>query len=328
MTGAEAATAVNNNAAAVLLVLNTLGMDRKVPVSRGELVEIGGSFRIPEVMSRSGCELVEIGATNRTHLKDYRNAISDDTALLMKVHTSNYRVEGFTASVSEPELAALAKEHKLPFVIDLGSGNLVDFKAFGLPEEPTVAEALANGADLVTFSGDKLLGGPQAGLIAGRADLVAKIKKNPLKRALRLDKMTLAALAEILKLYRHPAQLTQTLPTLRLLTRDVEHIRRQATSLLAPISRTLEPRYVVSVEDCLSQIGSGSLPVETLPSAAICIAPRTGEDSELRNLADQLRQLPKPVIGRLHKGALWLDLRCLETEQEATFMNQLGALTQ
>lgn len=327
MTGAEAATAVNNNAAAVLLVLNTLALGRKVPVSRGELVEIGGSFRIPEVMSRSGASLVEIGATNRTHLKDYRNAINEDTALLMKVHTSNYRVEGFTASVSEPELAAQARENDLPFVIDLGSGNLVDFQALGLPEEPTAARALANGADLVTFSGDKLLGGPQAGLIAGRADLVAMIKQNPLKRALRLDKMTLAALAEILKLYRHPEQLTQKLPTLRLLTRTAPDIQAQAQALLPRIANCLETRYRVSVEDCLSQIGSGSLPVETLPSAAIRIQPESGDGSELRELAQRLRRLPIPVIGRLHKGALWLDLRCLESEQEASFAGQLDALT-
>lgn len=326
MTGAEAATAVNNNAAAVLLVLNTLGVGRKVPVSRGELVEIGGSFRIPEVMSRSGCELVEIGATNRTHLKDYGNAINDDTALLMKVHTSNYRVEGFTASVSERELAELARAHNLPFVIDLGSGNLVDFEALGLPEEPTVAQAVANGADLVTFSGDKLLGGPQAGMIAGRADLIAMIKKNPLKRALRLDKMTLAALAEILKLYRHPAQLTDKLPTLRLLTRNASDIRERARSLLPLVSRQLAPHYVASVEDCLSQIGSGSLPVETLPSAAIRIQPLSGDDGDLRQLAERLRRLPVPVIGRLHKGALWLDLRCLEAEQETEFSNQLALL--
>ena len=326
MTGAEAATAVNNNAAAVLLVLNTLALGRKVPVSRGELVEIGGSFRIPEVMSRSGASLVEVGATNRTHLKDYRSVIDNDTALLMKVHTSNYRVEGFTASVSEPELAALAREYGLPFVIDLGSGNLVDFKALGLPAEPTAAQALANGADLVTFSGDKLLGGPQAGLIAGRADLVAMIKKNPLKRALRLDKMTLAALAEILKLYRNPEQLTRKLPTLRLLTRNAADIRAQAENLLPGIARCLDTRCCVSVEDCLSQIGSGSLPVETLPSAAITIQPRSADDSELRALAEQLRRLPIPVIARLHKGALWLDLRCLEPEHEAAFASQMEAL--
>jgi L-seryl-tRNA(Ser) seleniumtransferase len=327
LTGAEAATAVNNNAAAVLLVLNTLAMGRKVPVSRGELVEIGGSFRIPEVMSRSGCSLVEVGATNRTHLKDYRKAIDGDTALLMKVHASNYRVEGFTASVSEPELAALAAEHGLPFVIDLGSGNLVNFTKLGLPHEPTAAEALANGADLVTFSGDKLLGGPQAGLIAGRADLVAMLKSNPLKRALRLDKMTLAAMAEILKLYRDPEKLTQKLPTLRLLTRPVADIRAQAESLLPGIARELAPGYEVCVAECLSQIGSGSLPVETLPSAAIKIQARSGEDSELRNLAKKLRQLPVPVIGRMHKGALWLDLRCLEADQNAVFASQMEGIT-
>ncbi|MDZ7784634.1 MAG: L-seryl-tRNA(Sec) selenium transferase [Halioglobus sp.] len=326
MTGAEAATAVNNNAAAVLLVLNTLALGRKVPVSRGELVEIGGSFRIPEVMSRSGCTLVEIGATNRTHLKDYRNAIDNNTALLMKVHTSNYRIEGFTASVSEPELAALAREYALPFVIDLGSGNLVDFEALGLPDEPTAAAALANGADLVTFSGDKLLGGPQAGLIAGRADLVAAIKKNPLKRALRLDKMTLAALAEVLKLYRDPARLVQELPTLRLLTRQAADIRSRAESLLPDIARSLSPRFEVSVEDCRSQIGSGSLPVETLASAALRIRPVSGEDGDLRELAQELRQLPVPVIGRMHRGGLWLDLRCLEAEQESAFVTQMDGL--
>ncbi|MGB1141837.1 MAG: L-seryl-tRNA(Sec) selenium transferase, partial [Halioglobus sp.] len=316
----------NNNAAAVLLVLNTLALGRSVPVSRGELVEIGGSFRIPEVMSRSGCTLVEIGATNRTHLKDYRNAIDNQTALLMKVHTSNYRVEGFTAQVEEPELAALAHEHALPFVIDLGSGNLVDFRMLGLPDEPTAAEALANGADLVTFSGDKLLGGPQAGLIAGRADLVAQVKKNPLKRALRLDKMTLAALAEVLKLYRDTDLLVQKLPTLRLLTRKAEDIRKQAESLLDGVAAALAPNYRVSVDNCLSQIGSGSLPVESLPSAALTIQPISEEDSELRALAQRLRELPLPVIGRMHKGALWLDLRCLEPGQETVFNRQIGTL--
>ena len=207
-----------------------------------------------------------------------------------------------------------------------GSGNLVDFKALGLPEEPTVAQAVANGADLVTFSGDKLLGGPQAGMIAGRADLIAMIKKNPLKRALRLDKMTLAALAEILKLYRHPAQLTDKLPTLRLLTRNASDIRERARSLVPLVSRQLAPHYIASVEDCLSQIGSGSLPVETLPSAAIRIQPLSGDDGDLRQLAERLRRLPVPVIGRLHKGALWLDLRCLEAEQETEFSNQLALL--
>jgi L-seryl-tRNA(Ser) seleniumtransferase len=326
MTGAEAATAVNNNAAAVLLVLNTLALGREVPVSRGELVEIGGSFRIPEVMSRSGCTLVEIGATNRTHLKDYRNALNANTALLMKVHTSNYRVEGFTASVGEPELAALARDYQLPFVIDLGSGNLVNFNALGLPDEPTAAQALAHGADLITFSGDKLLGGPQAGLIAGRADLIEAIKSNPLKRALRLDKMTLAALAEVLKLYRDPQRLTRRLPSLRLLTRTQSDIRDQARSLLPALQSATLPRFRTTVADCRSQIGSGSLPVETIASAALKIEPVSAEDSELRELAEQLRQLPLPVIGRIHKNALWLDLRCLEPERQQTFLAQLDSL--
>lgn len=326
LTGAEAATAVNNNAAAVLLVLNTLAQHREVPVSRGELVEIGGSFRIPEVMARSGCTLVEIGATNRTHLKDYREAITADTALLLKVHTSNYRVQGFTAEVRESELAALAHEHKLPFVIDLGSGNLVNFANLGLPDEPTAAQALASGADIITFSGDKLLGGPQAGLIAGRADLIAAIKSNPLKRALRLDKMTLAAMAEVLKLYRDPERLSQKLPSLRLLTRTQVEIRRQAQVLLPVVQKALSSRFDVTQEDCFSQVGSGSLPVDTIASSALRIAPCSGRDCELRELAGLLRKQALPVIGRIHKNALWLDLRCLETQQQQVFVTQLKSM--
>ncbi|MEH6569313.1 MAG: L-seryl-tRNA(Sec) selenium transferase [Halioglobus sp.] len=327
LTGAEAATAVNNNAAAVLLTLNTLALQREVPVSRGELVEIGGSFRIPEVMQRSGCTLVEIGATNRTHLKDYRGAINENTAVLMKVHTSNYRVEGFTHAVDEGELAALAREHNLPFVIDLGSGNLVDLAALGLPNEPTARQTLENGADLITFSGDKLLGGPQAGLIAGKAELIQKIKDNPLKRALRLDKMTLAALAEVLKLYRDPQRLTQRLPTLRLLTRTQAKISAQAQLLLPSVRTALAQNFTVEIADCHSQIGSGSLPIETLPSSALVISPLSGDDRALRALAKNLRELPLPIIGRVHKSALWLDLRCLEEEQQQTFVEQLGMLS-
>ena len=322
LTGAEAATVVNNNAAAVLLVLNSLAMNREVPVSRGELVEIGGSFRIPEVMQRANCTLVEVGATNRTHLKDYRAAINDQTALLMKVHTSNYKIEGFTKEVSETELANLAAE--LPFVMDLGSGSLVDFSRFGLPQEPTAAHVLSLGADIVTFSGDKLLGGPQSGLIAGKADLIERIKANPLKRALRVDKMTLAGMVEVLKLYRNPDKLPQALPTLSHLTRSQEDIRSQAERIAPTLAETLGEQYRVEVVDAASQVGSGSLPTKTIPCAAIGISSATAGEDITRALSAAFRGLPTPVIGRAHKGSLLLDLRCLD--DEAGFVSQLGCL--
>ena len=327
LTGAEAATVVNNNAAAVLLTLNTLALGKTVPVSRGELVEIGGSFRVPDIMERSGCSLVEVGTTNRTHLKDYANAIDADTALLMRVHTSNYRIEGFTNTVPETELATLAEENNIPFVVDMGCGNLIDLKALGLPHEATAQQTLDHGADLVLFSGDKLLGGPQAGIIAGRSNLVASIKQNPLKRALRLDKVTLAALEATLQLYRNPDELVSTLPTLRLLTRAEDDIRQQADRLGPNVSSHLGDSYRVETASVSSQIGSGALPVEVLPSAALSITAANGEDEPLRSLAQRLRQLPKPVIGRLHNGALLLDLRCLEPIHEDAFIEQLSELT-
>jgi L-seryl-tRNA(Ser) seleniumtransferase len=327
LTGAEAATVVNNNAAAVLLTLNTLALGKTVPVSRGELVEIGGSFRVPDIMGRSGCRLVEVGTTNRTHLKDYANAIDADTALLMRVHTSNYRIEGFTNTVPETELATLAEENNIPFVVDMGCGNLIDLKALGLPHEATAQQTLDHGADLVLFSGDKLLGGPQAGIIAGRSNLVASIKQNPLKRALRLDKVTLAALEATLQLYRNPDELVSTLPTLRLLTRAEDAIRHQADRLGPNVSSHLGDSYRVETASVSSQIGSGALPVEVLPSAALSITAANGEDEPLRSLALRLRQLPKPVIGRLHNGALLLDLRCLEPIHEDAFIEQLSELT-
>jgi L-seryl-tRNA(Ser) seleniumtransferase len=316
LTGAQDATLVNNNAAAVLLVLNTLSKGREAVISRGELIEIGGAFRMPEIMSCAGATLREVGTTNRTHRKDYVDAIGPDTGIILKVHPSNYRIEGFTREVSARELAALAKEREVPLVNDLGSGTLVDLAQFGLAHEPTVREAVSDGADLVTFSGDKLLGGPQAGFIVGRKDLIARIKRNPMKRALRIDKLRLAALEATLKIYRNPVRLAEDLPTMRLLARPRRDIDETARRLVPIIAAKLGARFEVSVVACASQIGSGALPMEKIPSAGLAIRARGAKRGGrmLSLLSTAFRQLPIPVVGRIEDNALIFDLRCLENE--------------
>lgn len=320
ITGAEDACIVNNNAAAVLLMLAATASGSEVVVSRGELVEIGGAFRIPDVMRQAGCVLHEVGTTNRTHAKDYRQAVNDNTGLLMKVHTSNYSIEGFTKAVDEAALAEIGRELNIPVVTDLGSGSLVDLSQYGLPKEPMPQEMIAAGVSLVSFSGDKLLGGPQAGIIVGKKALIARLQSHPLKRALRADKMTLAALEATLRLYLHPEKLAAELPTLRLLTRQAEAIRQQGERIQAALAAHYAD-FDLQVEPCLSQIGSGSLPVDRLPSAALTFTPRDGRGSRLEALAARWRLLPVPVIGRIYDGRLWLDLRCLEDEPR--FMEML-----
>ena len=319
LTGAEAATAVNNNAAAVLLVLSELAAGREVIVSRGELIEIGGAFRIPDIMARAGCRLVEVGTTNRTHLKDYAAAIGPDTAAIMKVHPSNYAIQGFTKSVAAADLVPLAREKGVALIEDLGSGTLADLETWGLPHEPTAREAVASGVDVVTFSGDKLLGGPQAGLVVGRKPLIQRIARNQMKRALRLDKIRLAALEATLRLYADPERLAQRLPTIRALARPAAEIRAVAERLLPAVQSALGGRAQVSVAEVRGQIGSGALPVDLLPSFAIAISAKG-----LDRMADLFRRLPIPVIGRISDGTLYFDLRTLD--DEPAFVAQLDGL--
>ncbi|MCW9733153.1 L-seryl-tRNA(Sec) selenium transferase [Avibacterium sp. 20-15] len=309
LTGAEAACVVNNNAAAVLLMLATFAAGKEVVISRGELIEIGGSFRIPDIMQQAGCKLIEVGTTNRTHLTDYRRAINENTAFLMKVHSSNYQICGFTHSVSEAELAQLGQEMNVPVVTDLGSGALVDLSQYGLPNEPTVQEKWQQGVDLISFSGDKLLGGPQAGIIVGKKEFIDQLQAHPLKRALRCDKVILAGLEATLRLYLQPEKLTEKLTSLHLLTQPVSVLHQQAEILKVRLENQLDFAYTVRVEQSQAQIGSGAQPLATLPSIAVTIEEKTSQ--KLTALLERFKQLPQPIIGRIEQNKLWLDLRSL-----------------
>ncbi|KGQ71507.1 selenocysteine synthase [Chelonobacter oris] len=309
LCGAEAACIVNNNAAAVLLMLATFANGKEVIISRGELIEIGGAFRIPDIMQQANCRLVEVGTTNRTRLSDYQRQINENTALLMKVHCSNYQICGFTESTAEAELAQLARQHQLPLISDLGSGALIDLTQYGLPGEPTPQKMLADGVDLVSFSGDKLLGGPQAGIIVGKKAYIERLQQHPLKRALRCDKVILAGLEATLRDYLFPEKLTEVNPTLQLLTRDLDTLRQTAEQLLLKLQEKLGADYCLQLEASSAQIGSGSQPMSRIPSLALTLCPYSDKNSDLMQLIHSLKQLSRPIIGRIENNKLWLDLR-------------------
>ncbi|MBM3240318.1 L-seryl-tRNA(Sec) selenium transferase [Candidatus Poribacteria bacterium] len=311
LTGCEASTVVNNNAAAVLLSLNTLAKGKEVIVSRGELIEIGGAFRIPEVMEASGAILKEVGTTNRTYVSDYEKAINENTALLLKVHPSNYRIEGFASSPEMTEIVELGNRHKIPTMEDLGSGSLIDLTKYGLPHEPIVKERIKADVDIVTFSGDKLLGGPQAGIIIGKKELIAQIRRNPLMRAMRVGKLTIAALEATLRLYLNESTLMEKLPMLRFYTRPFEEIRQIAEALAVQLNQIFGDVVDVSAEECYSQIGSGSLPIETIKSMSVAF---TSSTISIENLAQQFRNHEVPIIGRVSEGKFIMDMRSTTEE--------------
>ena len=324
LTGAQAATVVNNCAAAVLLSLVALGARREVIISRSEQIEIGGSFRMPDIMKAANCRLVEVGTTNRTHLRDYQEAIKEKTALIVKAHRSNYAVTGFTAEVGDEELAALAHAHGLFYMVDLGSGALLDMSRWGLPREPLPSDALSKGADVVMFSGDKLLGGPQAGLIVGSRAAIDKIKKHPLKRTFRVSKLVMAALEATLRLYDSDHDLVNRLPVLAMLTREREDIRQACARVMPRLAQIAGPRFRADIVDCASQIGSGALPEERLPSAAVRLRPidtgkRTGR--LLSETLAEFRKLKTPVIGRIRDDAIVFDCRCLSARDESILLS-------
>jgi len=320
LTGAEAALVVNNNAAAVLIVLETLAKGKEVIVSRGQLVEIGGSFRIPDIMSRSGADLVEVGATNRTHLRDYENAITENTGLLLKVHCSNYRIIGFTKEVSNQELVALGRQRDIPVVEDLGSGCLVDLSPFGLMKEPTVQEVVASGVDVVSFSGDKLLGGPQAGIIVGCKKIIDTIKKNPLNRALRIDKFTLSGLESILRLYRDERTALETIPTLAMISAPVEVVDKRARRLVRRLRRDMKEQCRFTIIDSTSRVGGGAMPEQNVPSRSVALEPLRLSVSALER---SLRSQEIAVIGRIEDNRLVLDLRTVMDDELALIHKSL-----
>ncbi|MBZ4679559.1 L-seryl-tRNA(Sec) selenium transferase [Shewanella chilikensis] len=314
LTGADACCVVNNNAAAVLLMLSAVAAGKEVIVSRGELVEIGGAFRIPDIMRQAGVTLVEVGSTNRTHLRDYEQAITDNTAAIMKVHTSNYHIQGFTASVEESRLATLCREHDISLISDLGSGSLTDLRRFGLKQEPTPQAMLADGVDLVSFSGDKLLGGPQSGLIVGKQSLINKLQSHPLKRALRCDKLILAALEATLIHYLNPETLDTELPMMVKFGRSQQQLKLLGSRLHQALQPLFAPGYQLQLVECRTQVGSGSQPDTFLPSVALAFSANPG--ASLIELEQHFKQAERPVIGRISNEQLLLDLRGVDDEAE------------
>ena len=322
LTGAEAAMAVNNNAAAVMLILSSMAKGGEVVVSRGELVEIGGKFRIPDVMEQSGATLVEVGTTNKTHYSDYEDAITEDTKALLKVHTSNYRIVGFTDTVTIADLAPLAKERELPLIEDLGSGVLVDLSKYGLTYEPTVQDSIKNGADVVCFSGDKLLGGPQAGIIIGKKKYIDMMKKNQLTRALRIDKFTATALELVLQEYLSEEKAIQNIPVLRMIHETKEEVTARARSLKNMLNRAgLDADF--GLEECESQIGGGSLPLERIPSMAVTVKPR---HISVPKLEEEMRHLEVPIIPRTANDTIYLDVRTIESRWFKQIVQMMGEL--